>query len=95
MKTRGNADNEKRSQLNRLVFLFVVITVIALGHNYIMISGIVSSLSNREDYRTKPLDPPSSVISAGSNDIGLFIAATALLFLFRTVNPPKRTGGRF
>jgi len=77
---------EKRRQLDRLLWFYVVVTIISLVAIIFQIQAIQSSAVTKEDLHKNPLPTPSSVTSIIAFDVIQWAATALILFFFRNFN---------
>jgi len=84
------SDRYKRAVLRRLLFLLVLMTVLSIIVIVEQLLTIINSIEIREDFLSRPDDPPSSVWSAAQFEILEYIVALFALFFYRTMNTNKK-----
>jgi len=88
-KAKEPSNDTKIGMLRRLLFLLALFTTISVIAIILQLLQIPQAASDHDDYHTKPLNPPTSIIGSIYFSILQYIACLVVLFFFRSIQTKK------
>jgi len=88
-KHKEPSNDTKIGMLRRLLVLLALFTIVSVISICLQLLQIPMSIQTQDDFHTKPLDPPQSIIGSVYFSILQYVAVVIVLVFFRTLHGKK------